>query len=427
MSFMDATQDGDGMGWSRRLARRMFGMGDDRELEPWQREERDIDRAGNSRRLAQAMLESNMQTQPFGITGGLTRALNVFGASRAFARADDSEQAAEDARDSRMSEAVTGAGAARADGTRPTYAEQITALGANADPRVRRLATQLATGRLERGAEREVDDEFARALEQFKSNLNVDEAERMTPVLVDRERNLGPVQAENAGLRETSVRTAAEPFEIRSDQRSFGHEERMVRLRASVGATADGPLSATQARALAGAYGTDWEQATSASRAILSDPKVALVLSPQGQQLIRSGDAAAIGALRYAMARFANGPGALSTPDVTMTDGSTIADSVTATLNSVAGRGRMSGAQAERIIGVLQRAAEAEQASVNQHAQFQRSEASRAGVPTNMLGLVTPLWQAPAAAPAAGAGSGRPPEGGAAPRRTFNPASGRLE
>lgn len=413
MSFVeDQRQSG---GWRQRLARLFGGFGEPSTLQPddtpWDEEDQALSRGSARRRLAEAMLRSAGQSEPFGVGQGLANALSMWSAGRGIERADRTERETEAARTAREAEALRTAATPGEDGARPTFAAQIEALGGNADPAIRRLATTLARGRLERGAEQEVDTDFDRQMESYKSDLRVDEFGRMTPQVVAREEALGPVEATNAGLRETSVRTAGEPFDIRAEDREQEDELERIRMRASVGAAGDGPLTPTQARTLAAAFGTDWEQATSASRAILEDPKVRFAISAEGQEQMLRGDATAIGSLRYGLARFSNGAGALSTADVTMSDGSTLRDSIEAWSNSVAGRGNMSRAQIERGIALLSAVSRAEQQSLNQRSALQRDQALQAGVPENMMGLVTPLWRPPdgrglAEAGAAAGGSG---------------------
>ena len=406
MTFMPDERQASG--WRQRLAQ-IMGVGGGAPADPsrpWEGEDQSIAGARRRRQLAETMLAAQMQQRPFGALGGLGRAMGVIGANRAMSRADKEEAAATSAREARMADAFTRASAPGADGQTPGFGAQLAALQGNADPNIRRLALAMTQDRMARGVSGEVDSARHREDATFDSGLRVDEQTRMTPVMVDRERQLGPVEAENAGLSETSRRTAAEPFEVRADERRTRLQAELDRIRRENGA--DAPGTPVQARQLAVAFGNDWEQAMKPSRELLADPKVAFVRSAEGRQLIEAGDAAAIGQLRYAIARLANGPGVLATADVTMADGSTFADNIQGALNSLGGRGRMSAAQAQRILGVLDQGVAAEQRYLDAQAQTQRAQAREAGVPDKMLGLVTPLW-----APSGGArGDATAPAGG---------------
>jgi hypothetical protein len=399
--------------WKARLARLMNGLGGGEEpdpMRPWEAEDQRLAKTGSSRRIAEQLLRATMAQQPYGVAGGIARGLDAFTARRADRRAMEAESEVRSARDGRIAEAFRTAGAPGEDGQPVGYRQRLDALAQNPDPAVRRIALSMQPDLMRAGAEGEQKTDLEEALGRVRNRTSVEGARQMIPVQVEQETALGPVRANNAGLQTTATETAREPFAVRSDQRQYDSAIGQIRERGSQERLTDqvdpdnargpgGGLNTTQAN-IAGKLGTDFEQMTSSARAIAHDPKVQYVLSDEGRAAVQRLDPTAVGSLRYALARFSNGAGALATADVTMSDGSTLQSRGQALLNSLNDKGEMNARQVRQALELLEVANNNAASQISAAGTRQTEAARRMGVEERYLGLVTPGWTAPAPTPA---------------------------
>ena len=118
-------------------------------------------------------------------------------------------------------------------------------------------------------------------------------------------------------------------------------------------------------------------------------------------------DANKVAMIRFALGRVNNGAGVLTQPDVDQASGSTTIDAAGAMLNQLQGKGNMSREQLRRSLALIKQIESTERASIQAQVDRYRREASLAGVPAQMMGLVTPGFDAEM--PRQPGGGGAPP------------------